>query len=102
MNSTASDQVQQIFDSLHPFIAASLSPTYTHDILIIIGFLTIGILVSLMVIQFCLKVRQIYRTSEPYKSCLPFCRSCLPQSQCMQSNQSVIYEQINEKLVANN
>lgn len=96
MNSTG-DQFQQIFESDYSSIVSSLSQTYTHDILIVIGFIAISILVLLMIAQFCLKVRRIYRTSVPYEGCLCFYESCLPKFQCTKSNQLIIYEQINEQ-----
>lgn len=130
MNSTSSDwstQLRQSFDHLHPSGIPSFGNTHTHEILVIIGFIAVCLLLLLLIIQFCIKVRDIYRKTEPKKSssksqsrypsyqklldtdknqCKCFHYSCLPKLQCTKPtyqilNSSRYYEQINERQINN-
>jgi hypothetical protein len=112
MNFTLSDWITKFRQS-----NSLLSNNFTQDILVIIGFLTVCLFLFLLILQFALKVRQIYRTSEPkrrYKKsrypsyqklldinnnqCKCFHYSCLPKFQCIKSTCQISnYEQINEK-----
>ncbi|CAF0800229.1 unnamed protein product [Adineta steineri] len=113
------------FDNLYPSIGSPFSNTNTHDILVIIGLITVCIVLFVLVIQFFLQVRKKYRTidskiqckkspryPENYSSyqklsdCKCFQYSCLPKFQCVKptcqvSHQSSYYKQINEKQINN-
>jgi hypothetical protein len=129
MNSTSSDwntKFHYSIDPLHP----SFSNAHTHDILVVIGFITVCLLLFILIIQCFIKVRQIYRTSEPnerykksFKSqskypsyqklldtdnnqCKCFQYSCLPKIQCIKPtcqilNRSSYYKQIDERQINN-
>lgn len=84
-----------------------------HDLLVIIGLLTIMIFILLVLWEIYLKLRQVYRTSEPilphYQSLVKsngnLCQ-CLPKFECVRSNcqisnRYVNYEQINERQKSN-
>jgi len=133
MNSTLSDwntKLHHSFDRLHPSVISSFSNTHTHDIFIVIGLITVGLLLLILIIECFIKIRYIYRTSEPkeqckksYKSqskypsyqklfdpdnnrCKCFQYSCLPKFQCIKPtcqilNHSSYYEQINERQINN-
>jgi hypothetical protein len=130
MNSTSSSDwntnFRQSFDGLHPSVISLPSNTHIHDILVVIGFITVCLLLFVLMVQCLIKVRQIYRTSEPderskksskYKlrypsyqklfdednhPCKCFQYSCLPKFQCIQatcqiSNRNPDYEEIDER-----
>jgi hypothetical protein len=129
MNLTLSDwntRLRDSFDRLHPSVISSFTNTYEHDILVIIGLITVCLLLFLLIVQCFMKVRQIYRTSEPkerYKKssktqlkyssyqklldtdnnqCKCFQYSCLTKFQCIKPtcqilNHSSYYEQIDER-----
>ncbi len=129
MDSTSIDfdtKLDHSFDRLHPSVISSLSNTHTHDILVVIGLITVCLLLFVLIIQFFAKVRQIYRTSEPKQRCKKvhqyqnkypsyqklldadnnhckcFRYSCLPKFQCVKPtcqiyNRPPVYEQIDER-----
>lgn len=109
------------FEDLYPTVISSFSPTNTREILVIIGLITICFLLFILLIQCFLKVRDIYRTSEPKKrykkssrypsyqkllitdnkSCKCFQYSCLPKFQCIKTISTPYYEQIDERQLNN-
>ncbi|CAF0771943.1 unnamed protein product [Rotaria sp. Silwood1] len=133
MNSTLSDwniKPHESFDRLYPYFASSFSNVHTRDILFIIGLITVCLLLFILLIQFFVKVRETYQTSQPYKQnnksykyqtrypsyqellitdknrceCLQY--SCLPKFHCVKPtcqvvNQSTYYEQIDERQINN-
>ena len=133
MDSTSTDfntKLDHTFARLHPSIIPSFSSAHIHDILVIIGLITICLLLLVLIIQFFVKVRQIYRTSEPKKrykksyqhqqkcpsyqqlldadnnQCKCFQYSCLPKFQCVQPscqiyNRPALYERIDERQITN-
>lgn len=127
MNSTLSDwdiKIRNSFDRLHQSDVLLFPNTNTQDILIIIGILTVCLLLLILIIQFILKIRHMYRITEPKESykkssknqskyisyqklldtdnhqCKCFHSSCLPKFQCIKPATyqiSPYYEQINER-----
>ena len=122
--STLSD-LDHSFDGLYP---SSFSNVNIRDVLVIIGFIAICSLLLVLIIQFILRVRRIYRTSETkerskkaYQTKVPSyqklvdidknqCKclqySCLPKFQCVKPtcqilNRSSYYEKIDERQLSN-
>lgn len=132
MNSTLSDwntKVHQYFDRSHPSVISSFNNINIHNILVIIGSITVCLLICLLMMQCALKIRDIYRTVElkepcrksrklksKYPSyqqlldtdsnqCKCFQYSCLPKFQCVKPtyqilNQLSYYEQIDERSIS--
>jgi len=120
MNLTSSDWTTKFLET-HSSVISSLSNNFTQDILVVIGLITVCLFILLLILQFFIKVRDIYRTSEPKKrykkfrypsyqklldldnhQCRCFHYSCLPKFQCIKptcqiSNSSSYYEQIDDK-----
>jgi hypothetical protein len=133
MNSTLSDwntKLRHSFDHLHPSVISSFTDTHTDDILVVIGLITVCLILFLLIIQFFIKIRDIYRTSEPMERCKKssksqskypsyqklldtnnnqckcFQYSCLPKFQCIKPNCQILnrssyYQQINERQINN-
>ncbi|CAF2484993.1 unnamed protein product [Rotaria sp. Silwood2] len=133
MNLTLSNwhiKPQESFDRIYPSFVSTFSHIHTRDILFIIGLMTICLLLFILLIQFFVKVRETYQTSQPKKQknksykyqttypsyqallnkdknhceCLRY--SCLPKFQCVKPtcqvlNQSTYYEQIDERQINN-
>ena len=124
MNST---KFEDSFDHLYPTLLSSVSQTNTREILVIIGLITICFLLFILLIQCFLKLRDLYRTSEPKKrykkssrypsyqkllitdnkTCKCFQYSCLPKFQCIKTSCQIktipipYYEQIDERQLNN-
>lgn len=126
INTTAMDwntRMRLSFDRLRSSSAQSVPDTQMRDILLGIGLLTIASLVFLAILRCLVKVRQIYRDSEPEQHSKKFQRplqrftsyqqllnqdsqqckcsqySCLPKPSCLVPNRQIIdrdsyYEQI--------
>ncbi|UJR37114.1 hypothetical protein I4U23_029818 [Adineta vaga] len=96
-------------DTKHDHLLPSYTDTQIHDILVLIGFLTVCVILFILIIQFFIKVRELYRQSEPKISYGKLvnktnqqCR-CLPTFQCIKptyqiSDSSPYYEQVNNSV----
>lgn len=119
MNSTWLNSDTKSLDHLASSISSTLSYNQTREILFIIGLITVCILLFIMLIQFLMKVRDTYRSSQPIKrksrsllhqkrylsyqdlinphnhrcNCLNY--SCLPKLQCIKpsSNSQILLNQ---------